>query len=84
MLQVNSADQTAKDLAVIMFETATLRSGYLLPDTASFGERVERMLRLSMNIPLDETVSMKHAYVHFWFIIIFVFNFNRLILLCFF
>uniref|UniRef100_A0AAQ5XY07 Endoplasmin n=1 Tax=Amphiprion ocellaris TaxID=80972 RepID=A0AAQ5XY07_AMPOC len=43
-------DQTASDLAVVLFETATLRSGYQLADTKAYGDRIERMLRLSMNI----------------------------------
>ncbi|XP_074533930.1 endoplasmin isoform X2 [Halichoeres trimaculatus] len=47
-------DQTASDLAVVLFETATLRSGYQLADTKAYGDRIERMLRLSMNVDLDE------------------------------
>jgi len=50
-------EQTAKDLASVMFETATMRSGYVVPDTAAFAERVERMLRLSLDIPLDAKVE---------------------------
>jgi heat shock protein beta len=50
-------DQTTKDLAMVLFETATLRSGYSLVDTAGFGERVERMLRLSMDLSLEEQVE---------------------------
>uniref|UniRef100_A0A8D0CWF6 Endoplasmin n=1 Tax=Sander lucioperca TaxID=283035 RepID=A0A8D0CWF6_SANLU len=50
----DSEDQTASDLAVVLFETATLRSGYQLADTKAYGQRIERMLRLSMNVPLDE------------------------------
>jgi len=50
-------DQTTKDLALVLYETATLRSGYGLPDTADFAGRVERMLRLSMNVGLDEKVT---------------------------
>jgi len=50
-------DATAKDLAVVLFEAATLRSGYQLGDTAGFADRIERMLRLSMNISLDEKVE---------------------------
>ena len=53
-------DQTTKDLAYVLYETATLRSGYFLPDTADFAGRVERMLRLSMNVGLDEKV---YSYV---------------------
>jgi heat shock protein beta len=50
-------DQTTKDLAFVLFETATLRSGYSVPDTADFAGRIERMLRLSMNVGLDEKIE---------------------------
>jgi heat shock protein beta len=50
-------EQTAKDLAMVMFETATMRSGYAVPDTAGFASRVERMLRMSLDIPVDEKVE---------------------------
>ncbi|XP_068459535.1 endoplasmin [Clinocottus analis] len=53
----DAEDQTASDLAVVLFETATLRSGYHLADTKAYGERIERMLRLSMNVPLDEQIE---------------------------
>lgn len=42
---------------MVLFETATLRSGYMLPDTKEYGDRIERMLRLSLNIDLDAKVS---------------------------
>ncbi|KAL0962851.1 hypothetical protein UPYG_G00346320 [Umbra pygmaea] len=53
----NSEDQTASDLAVVLFETATLRSGYQLADTKAYGDRIERMLQLSMNVDLNEDVE---------------------------
>nr|XP_020478521.1 endoplasmin [Monopterus albus] len=53
----DAEDQTASDLAVVLFETATLRSGYQLADTKAYGDRIERMLRLSMNIPVDEQIE---------------------------
>uniref|UniRef100_A0A9J7XYX1 Endoplasmin n=1 Tax=Cyprinus carpio carpio TaxID=630221 RepID=A0A9J7XYX1_CYPCA len=56
-VQDDAEDQTAADLAVVLFETATLRSGYQLTDTKAYGDRIERMLRLSMNIDLDEQVE---------------------------
>ena len=42
---------------MVLFETATLRSGYLLPDTKAYGDRIERMLRLSLNIDPDAKVE---------------------------
>ncbi|XP_023668427.1 endoplasmin [Paramormyrops kingsleyae] len=56
-VDANSEDQTASDLAVVLFETATLRSGYQLSDTKAYGDRIERMLRLSMNVDLEEQVE---------------------------
>ena len=56
----DSEDETTKDIANMLYETATLRSGFILSDTLSFAERIERMMRLSMDIPLDEPVSSYH------------------------
>uniref|UniRef100_A0A8C1QQZ7 Endoplasmin n=1 Tax=Cyprinus carpio TaxID=7962 RepID=A0A8C1QQZ7_CYPCA len=57
----DAEDQTAADLAVVLFETATLRSGYQLTDTKAYGDRIERMLRLSMNVDLEEQVEEAHV-----------------------
>lgn len=56
-VQKDKTETTTKDLANVLFETATLRSGFLLPETASFAERIERMLRLSLDVPLDAKVE---------------------------
>ncbi|KAM6960655.1 endoplasmin-like, partial [Aplochiton taeniatus] len=53
----NAEDQTSSDLAMVLFETAALRSGYQLADTKAYGHRIERMLRLSMNIDVNEEVE---------------------------
>uniref|UniRef100_A0A9J8A8L6 Endoplasmin n=1 Tax=Cyprinus carpio carpio TaxID=630221 RepID=A0A9J8A8L6_CYPCA len=59
-----SQDQTAADLAVVLFETATLRSGYQLTDTKAYGDRIERMLRLSMNVDLEEQVHTQSTWLN--------------------
>uniref|UniRef100_A0A8C7UZF5 Endoplasmin n=1 Tax=Oncorhynchus mykiss TaxID=8022 RepID=A0A8C7UZF5_ONCMY len=56
-ISTDAKDQTASDLAMVLFETATLRSGYQLQDTKAYGDRIERMLRLSMNVDLNEQVE---------------------------
>ncbi|ESO83635.1 hypothetical protein LOTGIDRAFT_197084 [Lottia gigantea] len=56
-VEANKEDETAKDLAVVMFETATVRSGYRITDTAGFAQRVENMLRLSLEVPLDAKIE---------------------------
>ncbi|PAA93447.1 hypothetical protein BOX15_Mlig026879g1 [Macrostomum lignano] len=50
-------DKTANQLATILYEAATLRSGYALEDSSGFAERLEAMLRRSVNIPESETVE---------------------------
>lgn len=50
-------DKTAFDLATVMWEAATLRSGYDLKDSAGFADRIESMLRRAMSIPADEQVE---------------------------
>ncbi|PSN30086.1 Endoplasmin [Blattella germanica] len=50
-------DPTAKDIALMMFRTATLRSGYMLKDTSDFAESVEVMMRKTLGIPLEENAE---------------------------
>ncbi|XP_071525720.1 endoplasmin homolog isoform X2 [Panulirus ornatus] len=53
----NPADDKAKNIAVMMYHTATLRSGYMLKDTVNFSKSVEEMLRQTLGIPVDEQVE---------------------------
>ncbi|XP_071960822.1 endoplasmin-like [Antedon mediterranea] len=52
-VESDAEDATAIDLANVMFETAVLRSGYALEDPAAFAGRIEKMLKMSMNIDPD-------------------------------
>ncbi|KAL0277552.1 UNVERIFIED_CONTAM: hypothetical protein PYX00_004797 [Menopon gallinae] len=49
----DETDDTAKNIAVMMFRTATLRSGYMLSDTYEFAASVESLMRQTLGIPLD-------------------------------
>ncbi|XP_017877302.1 endoplasmin [Ceratina calcarata] len=53
-VELDTADQTAKDIAIMMFRTATLRSGYMLRETASFADSVEQLMKKTLGISLDE------------------------------
>merc|ERR1712212_1157414 len=53
----NPADATAKDMALMMYNTATLRSGYLLKDTVNLAEHIERMMRETLGVDADEQVD---------------------------
>lgn len=51
------SDPNAKDMALMLFRTATLRSGYMLKETADFAQSVEAMMRKTLGVPLDEQVE---------------------------
>merc|ERR1712002_17027 len=53
----NPADVSAKDMAVMMFNTATLRSGYPLKDTVNFAEHIETMMRKTLGVDVDEAIE---------------------------
>ena len=54
-VDADTNDEKAKEIALMMFRTATLRSGYMLKETASFAESVEQLMRKTLGIPLNET-----------------------------
>lgn len=49
--------ESAKDLALMMFRTATLRSGFTLQESNEFADSVEKMMRQTLGIPDDEQVE---------------------------
>merc|ERR1719438_139351 len=53
----NPEDKTAKDMAVMMFNTATLRSGFSLKDTVNFAENIEAMMRKTLGVDVDEEIE---------------------------
>lgn len=59
----NPADATAKDMALMMYNTATLRSGYMLKDTVNFAEHIERMMRDTLGVAADEAVEEEEEIV---------------------
>jgi len=53
----NPADKSASDMAVMMYNTATLRSGYSLKDTVNFAQQIEAMMRQTLGVDADEMVD---------------------------
>lgn len=50
----DTTDATAQDLVVLMYETALLASGFSLEDASGFATRIHRMMKLGLNISIDE------------------------------
>jgi len=57
LVDADEVSETTKDLAEVLLDTALIRSGYQLKDQVSFAERIERMLRVSLGVSLDEPVD---------------------------
>merc|ERR1739844_161854 len=49
-IEDNPDDSVAKDMALMMFNSATLRSGYMLKDTTEFAVQLESMMRDTLGI----------------------------------
>lgn len=56
-VEADTEDASAKEIAQMMFQTATLRSGYMLRETAGFAESVEQLMRKTLGIPVDEAAE---------------------------
>ncbi|XP_074593939.1 heat shock protein 90 Gp93 [Brevipalpus obovatus] len=56
-VEADKDDPTARNMALLMHETAILRSGFLLQDTASFAARVEGLLRNTLGVDEKATVD---------------------------
>ena len=52
--EADSSDSTATDLVVLMYETALLASGFSLEDASGFASRIHRMMKLGLNLSLEE------------------------------
>ena len=55
----DEADDSAKNMALMMFRTATLRSGFMLQETADFADSIEQMMRQTLGVDLDEQVELE-------------------------
>jgi len=53
-VEVDPEDATAKEMALMMFQTATLRSGYMLQDASQFASNIDSMMKQTLGIADQE------------------------------
>ncbi|KAL5283088.1 HSP90B1 family protein [Megaselia abdita] len=53
-IESNENDKLALRMAKIMFDTATIRSGFMLKESQTFAETIDDMIRINLGIPIDE------------------------------
>lgn len=56
-VESDASDEKALETAYLLFETATLRSGFMIQDQVGFAKRVESILRKNLDVSLDEQVE---------------------------
>ncbi|XP_068210577.1 endoplasmin isoform X1 [Palaemon carinicauda] len=61
-IEDDTSDPVAKNIATMMYHTATLRSGYMLKDTVDFAKSVEEMMRQTLGVSLSEPVEEEPEY----------------------
>ena len=58
-LEADEADDSAKNMLLMMFRTATLRSGFMLQETVDFADSIEQMMRQTVRVDLNEQVELE-------------------------
>ena len=57
LIQIDPNDEVAKDNVLLLFDTAVLRSGFIMQDLNGFAGRIERELRKNLDVDPDEEVE---------------------------
>jgi heat shock protein beta len=60
-VKAGKADTSLEEIALVLYETALLRSGFEVKNTLDFASRIEKVIRSSLGVSLDATPEVKVA-----------------------
>jgi len=60
VIKSSANDDQAKEIALMLFRTATIRSGYMLPETSEFADSIDKMMRQYLGLTLDNDENVSH------------------------
>jgi len=59
-LETDKNDKTARDLGLLLYETALLSSGFALEDPTDFAKRIHRMIKLGLSVDDDDVETSQN------------------------
>jgi len=59
----NAEDPTAKDIGFLLYETASLQSGFSVEDTSAFAQRIVKMLNVGLNLDANAAAEEEEETV---------------------
>lgn len=54
LVEQDPQDEKAKEMAQVLFNTAVLRSGFMLQETSGFADSIDKMMRTTLNVDANE------------------------------
>ncbi|CAO1425047.1 unnamed protein product [Diamesa serratosioi] len=58
-IDADPQDAQAKEIAEILYDTAVLRSGFMLQETSKFADSIDKMMRAALNVDENEEIEVE-------------------------
>lgn len=58
-IDADPQDEVAKEIAEVLYDTAVLRSGFMLQETSKFADSIDKMMRSALNVDENEEIEVE-------------------------